>query len=258
MANATVPYRTTARPATRPSVDELEKYLADHTIDQASRRYKVHPRTIHKWRARADTPQAAVLAQDERNTPTTIDSAPTFSATADDRAGDNTMWRDPWTGDLLPVPPGVHRKAWEAERIAARDRHKAAVHAALAPVPEVQAPCPTLDITSSQAEETAPKVRVVDATPVGAPMPTVPTGHSVPLQNIAQQSHETTVPGMPMYRPLYAPMPERVRIVRLPAEPPRRGVYDRLADLQVESIMGPELGTVLALLLILVTFWGLG
>jgi hypothetical protein len=48
------------------------------------------------------------------------------------------------------------------------------------------------------------------------------------------------------------------RIVRLPAETPRRGVYDRLSDLQVESIMGPELGTAVALLLILVTFWGLG
>jgi hypothetical protein len=165
------------------------------------------------------------------------------------------MWRDPWTGELLPVPPAVHRKAWENERIAARDRHKAAVHAALAPVP---VDAPTVNITSSQADGTAPKLTEVDAVPVDAPVPTVPTGHAMPLQNIAPQSHETTVPGMPTYRPQYAPMPERVRIVRLPAEPSRRGVYDRLADVQVESIMGPELGLIVAVILIAMTFWGLG
>jgi hypothetical protein len=53
---------------------------------------------------------------------------------------------------------------------------------------------------------------------------------------------------------------ERVvtRIVRLPAEPPRRGIYDRLADVQVESFMGPELGLIVAVILIAMTFWGLG
>lgn len=258
MTAGNIAHRSTARPATRPSVDELEHYLSDHTIDQASRRWKVHPRTIHKWRARADAPHAPMLAQNERNTPTTIDSTPTFSATADDVAGDHSMWRDPWTGELLPVPPGVHRKAWETERIAARDRHKAAVHAALAPMPEAQAPCPTADVTSSQADDTAPKLTPVDAVQVDAPMPTVPYGHGVPLQNIALQSHKSTVPGMPTYRPHYAPVPERVRVIRIPAEPPRRGIYDRLADVQVESFMGPELGLIVAVILIAMTFWGLG
>jgi hypothetical protein len=51
---------------------------------------------------------------------------------------------------------------------------------------------------------------------------------------------------------------ERVKVVRIPAESPRRHMYDRLASVQWESIMGPELGAALALLLILVTFYGLG
>jgi hypothetical protein len=54
-------------------------------------------------------------------------------------------------------------------------------------------------------------------------------------------------------------VPERVvtRIVRLPAEPTRRGIYDRLADVQIESFMGPELGLIVAAILIAIT-WGFG
>jgi hypothetical protein len=58
--------------------------------------------------------------------------------------------------------------------------------------------------------------------------------------------------------PMPQPVRERVRVVRIPAEPPRRGIYDRLADVQIESFMGPELGLIVAVILIAMTFWGLG
>jgi hypothetical protein len=48
---------------------------------------------------------------------------------------------------------------------------------------------------------------------------------------------------------------ERVKVVRLPAEPQHRDMYDRLASVQWESIMGPELGVIVAAILIAIT-WG--
>lgn len=214
MASGNIAQRNITRPATRPTVDELDHYLASHTLDQAARRWKVHPRTIQKWHARANAPQAAVLTQDERNTPSPIENTPTFSATADDVAGDHSMWRDPWTGELMPVPPGVHRHAWESERIAARDRHKAAVQAAYmteAPTPEN---AKAFDTMSSQIDNNTLETETNDAEVDHAHALPTPHAHAAPLPNIALQSHETLTVGAPVYTSDYAPTPERVRVVR--------------------------------------------
>ncbi len=74
--------------------------------------------------------------------------------------------------------------------------------------------------------------------------------HTDELETLAALVPETT---QPMIR-------ERVvtRIVRLPAEQHQRGLYDRLGSISIESWLGPELGVACAILLILVTFWGLG
>jgi hypothetical protein len=146
--------------------DELDRYLATHTVPQAAKRWQVNERTIRKWRARADAPIASVLAQDERTAPTTIDNAPTFVPTSDDVAGCGTMWLDPWSKELMPVVPGTHRKVFEAERIAAMERHKAAVHAALnlAPIG------PPLDTMSSQDD-------AVNADPVSTDVPDPDQAH---------------------------------------------------------------------------------
>jgi CxxC motif-containing protein len=74
--------------------------------------------------------------------------------------------------------------------------------------------------------------------------------HTDELETLAVTMPETT---QPLVR-------ERVitRIVRLPVETRQHGFYDRLAGLQVESIMGPELGLIVAVILIAMTFWGLG
>ncbi len=74
--------------------------------------------------------------------------------------------------------------------------------------------------------------------------------HTVELESLSVIAPETAQPVM-----VHERIAERVKVVRIPAEQPRRGVYDRLSSVQWESIMGPELGVVIAAILIVVT-WG--
>ncbi len=250
--------RHTARP--RPTVAQLEKYLSEHTIDQAAQRWNVHPRTISKWRARADAPQATVLAQDVRTIRTTVDTIPMFVPTTDDVAGDGTMWRDPWLGELTPVPPGIHRKAWEAERIAARERHRAAVEARtnhdvsttndiMTDVSTLHASCPTVDITSSEDDHNT--VELEQSTPAALPLP-LPCPTPLPLPYNVAVSQSPALSGRPPHR--YTSTALRGRETPLPSYPPRRDSV-RYYLSNIDQLMGPELGLIVAAILIAIT-WG--
>ncbi len=252
-------FTTNARP--RPTVTQLEKYLSEHTIDQAAQRWNVHPRTISKWRARPTEPiKAPESPQDARTIRTTVDTIPMFVPTTDDVAGDGTMWRDPWLGELTPVPPGIHRKAWEAERIAARERHRAAVEARtshdvlptsdiMTDAPTLPASCPTVDVTSNEVDHNT--VDLEQSTPAELPLP-LPCPAPLPLPYNVAVSQSPSLSGHTPHR--YTSTALRGRETPLPSYPPRRDSL-RYYLSNIDQIMGPELGLIVAVILIVVT-WG--
>lgn len=186
----------------RPAAQELDRYLATHTVAQAAQRWNVHERTVRKWRVRDDAPRPYEQPEDEPNTPDPIDHTPTFAPRTDDVAGCGTMWLDPWTKELMPIIPGTHRHTWERDRIAARDRHIAEVNApqnipippsimstALGPCMDTDDVAPDVAITfkalQSIESEVAPAPDVIpEAVPAPAPAPMVHESITVPIRTV--------------------------------------------------------------------------
>ncbi|HSH81149.1 MAG TPA: helix-turn-helix domain-containing protein [Herpetosiphonaceae bacterium] len=124
---ATAAYHT--QPA-RPTAAAILAYLAaGHTNADAAAHFGIHERSVRRIKQRA-TEQ---VAPTRVTVPPPISPAgepspgPTFPPTADDVAGDHTMWKCPATGELMPIVPGTRRHDWERERKEAHARHVAAV-----------------------------------------------------------------------------------------------------------------------------------
>jgi hypothetical protein len=117
------------------SSDVARFRAAGHTVAETMTHFSISERTVYNASARARRELVS----------TSVDLPPASPAPipADDVAGDNTYWKCPVSGDLLPVVPGARRHAWmdDRRRLFARPVELAA--SAPAPV-EVQtlAPAP--------------------------------------------------------------------------------------------------------------------
>ena len=134
MASASLHTPASSRKPTATAAAILTYLAAGHTNTDAAAYFGIHERSVRRIKQRAA--ERSDRCADDRlppivsASPTTIVShpaAPLFPATADDRAGDHTMWRCPATGELMPVVPGTHRKDWERERVETHARHVAVI-----------------------------------------------------------------------------------------------------------------------------------
>lgn len=250
---STIPYRAPQRPQRRATRSynpiDVIAYAEQHGTPAAAEHFGIDERSVRRIRQKAEPNVANVSHRAENNSdlPTQTfaeANTPTFPDTADDRAGDSTYWKCPATGDLMPVVPGTHRKEWERERLSAHTRHvESLVDRSHAYVKD-RTP-DTLTDTSDADMSAGPDIQETEAG----------------RQESSGHVREYVAPVGPVLSagPIVR---ERVvirdRIVRLPAETHQRGIYDRLANIDTASFWGPELGVAVALVLILVTFWGLG
>ncbi len=125
-----------AQPA-RPSTEAVLAYLAaGNSNADAAAHFGIHERSVRRIKQRAGmspigdkTPSQAAPANvhNVHNCAQTAPAARVFPPTADDTAGDHTLWLCPATGELMPVIPGTHRQAWERERRETHARHVARV-----------------------------------------------------------------------------------------------------------------------------------
>ncbi len=137
---ATAAYHTQP---TRPTTAAVLAYLAaGHSNAEAAQHFGIHERSVRRIKQRASERNCAAtqvspgesipLAEHAPCSPVRQSSdlaspAPIFPDTADDVAGDHTMWKCPATGELMPVIPGRRRKDWERDRVETHARHVAAV-----------------------------------------------------------------------------------------------------------------------------------
>ncbi len=126
MATQILPHTQPARPATAAVLAYL---AAGHSNAEAAARFGIHERSVRRIKQRA-TEQTAPTRATVPVPHAPADEpppSPAFPPTADDVAGDHTMWRCPATGELMPIVPGTHRQAWERERRETHARHVARV-----------------------------------------------------------------------------------------------------------------------------------
>ncbi len=148
---ATAAYHT--QPA-RPSPDAVLAYLAaGHTNAEAAEHFHIHERSVRRIKQRAsernnspigefaqgrnseprirnadhDRHPVALQHFDPAGSAPAAPAARVFPPTADDVAGDHTLWRCPATGELMPIVPGTRRHDWERERRETHARHVARV-----------------------------------------------------------------------------------------------------------------------------------
>jgi hypothetical protein len=88
---------------------DVARFRADgHTVAETMTHFSISERTVYNASARARRESVA--------TPVELPPASPAPTPADDLAGDNTYWKCPVCGDLIPVVPGARRHAWMAER----------------------------------------------------------------------------------------------------------------------------------------------
>lgn len=88
------------------------------------------------------------------------------------------MWRDPWSKELLPIVPGTHRRAWEAERSAAMERHAASLLMSTEldvwqDIVMPSGPAPVADMAVQSDELRGPPWADMTEVPTAAPAPLV-------------------------------------------------------------------------------------
>jgi hypothetical protein len=88
---------------------DVARFRADgHTVAETMTHFSISERTVYNASARARRESVA--------TPVELPPASPAPTPADDLAGDNTYWKCPVSGDLIPVVPGARRHAWMSER----------------------------------------------------------------------------------------------------------------------------------------------
>ncbi len=172
------------------SAVEVAAYrAAGHSVAETCEHFGIKERAVYKACQVARHPHRATTPQIRRIEPASHarclapiepPPAPVFRdvASDDEIAGDNTYWKCPATGELMPAVPGSSRKRWNAERIALHAR-RAQLFAERAPAPEVaeegsapeRAPVPQGTATES---ESAPAPAPADIPPVPAPGASAP------------------------------------------------------------------------------------
>jgi hypothetical protein len=95
--------------------------------------FSISERTVYNASARA--------RRESVSTPVELSPASPAPIPADDLAGDNTYWKCPVSGDLLPVVPGARRHAWMDDRRRLFSRPVELAASAAAPV-ELDTPAP--------------------------------------------------------------------------------------------------------------------
>ncbi len=188
-------------PHARPSAPAVLAYLAaGHTNADAAQHFGIHERSVRRIKQRAGAGNGASreplgnranfaqLGTGARAEPVTeipndtragsfTPAAPApgvFPPTADDVAGDHSMWRCPATGELMQVIPGTHRQAWERERRETHARHVARVMSSSADrTPETTTDVVQMDrtghmpLTAWESEMTGPDTRPEDTPGTG-------------------------------------------------------------------------------------------
>ncbi|HSH77209.1 MAG TPA: hypothetical protein VLA19_01605 [Herpetosiphonaceae bacterium] len=224
------------------SAVEVAAYrAAGHTVAETCERFGIKERAVYKacqvtrHPHRASTPQLRRVepgSHERRATPPEPPPAPVFRdvASDDEIAGDNTYWKCPATGELMPAVPGSSRKTWNAERIALHKR-RVQLFAERAPAPE------------AAGEGSAP-------VPAPAPQGTPAASASAPVPAPAE-SRPVPVPGAPA--PTTPRMPEPLIVVkRLPLPSTQASVGAALRVYLVGHLPPPNIVFALAVVLVLI------
>ncbi|HSH78190.1 MAG TPA: hypothetical protein VLA19_06630 [Herpetosiphonaceae bacterium] len=174
-------------PHARPSAPAVLAYLATgHSNADAAAHFGIHERSVRRIKQRAgeratshtshydtrrssdrsiadfdpDRNPVALRSLDPAGSAPAAPGARVFPPTADDVAGDHTMWRCPASGELLPIVPGTRRHDWERERRETHARHVARVTSTRAEPVLVMSPSPDRTgqqpFTAWESERTGP------------------------------------------------------------------------------------------------------
>jgi hypothetical protein len=134
---------------------DVVRFRADgHTVAETMAHFSISERTVYNASARARRESVSI--------PVELPPASPAPIPADDLAGDNTYWKCPVSGDLIPVVPGACRHAWmdDRRRLFSGPVELAAPVEVLAPV-EVAAPASVSVALPCSAPASASLVRVV-------------------------------------------------------------------------------------------------
>ncbi len=248
----TLPYRAPQRPTPTPEA-VLAFCSAGHTNADAAQYFGITDRYVRKLKSRArgetevlpvgnQTP-AAVAPSPMSHICDKPDEQPHYATVAPSAvARDGQLWKCPICGEMMAPLPGTTGTEWTESGCYLHQTR-----------PPITSSTPEQNTGTDDTQQVGPGEQGrAGEHEIPAPcldVPARPTEqHTTPMGGTGPEEQQPVI------------VRERVvtRIVRLPAEPPRRGIYDRLADVQVESFMGPELGLIVAVILIAMTFWGLG
>ncbi len=106
---------------------DVARFRADgHTVAETMTHFSISERTVYNASAR--------VRRESVSTPVELPPASPAPTPADDLAGDNTYWKCPVSGDLIPVVPGARRHAWMDDRRRLFSRPVELAASALAPV----------------------------------------------------------------------------------------------------------------------------
>ncbi len=276
MANSSIAHTTPTRPQTRPTAPHapdpaavLSYCASGRSNAEAAQHFGINERTVRKLKARARATMPitrAVLPQDAPKTP-----VPTFpEASTDETAGEHTLWRDPWSGDLINPPPGAIRRVWEAERRAAQARHLAGLITCSNPdldqdadyvKPDEPGPAHTETEDPAQARPSALADSASQSVEIGRPDPApvqaatdeparpIPTYHNMPSTADVQTLAPQLTPHVGASPPIVV-----TRVVRVPVEARPGGVVAWLNDRP--GLRNQLLAMVVFLVLVVMTWIG--
>jgi hypothetical protein len=227
---------------------------AGHTNAAAAEYFGITDRYVRKLKSRARGETEVLPIGNQTSAADVIGNLSTMVDKPDDQphyatvtssavARDGQLWKCPICGEMMAPLPGTTGTEWAESGCY--------LHQAKAPIMLTQAEHMG---GNDELQQTGPEEQ--DRTgehEIPAPCLDVPARPT--------EQHTTLMGGTGPEEQQPVVVRERVveRVVyRIPAEPSRRGFYDRLADVQIESFMGPELGLIVAVILIAMTFWGLG